>query len=192
MSGNELARRDLLSTAITAAAVVGVAGVGASLWTRKDMSARLFNRTRLDHFSLEGVPDLIGANGAPTPGLSSADLRGRVSILNLWASWCPTCREEHAFVRQLAERGGAPVFGAAVKDEPARIRDFLKQSGNPYAAVGLDRRAHLQHALGAHGVPATFVIGPNASVLAAILGPLDSETIAQRILPALTPPASAS
>lgn len=163
------------------------AGAGATaLWTRKDMYARLFNPFTLEDFVLGGVEGLTRPNGAPVPGFSSDDLKGRRSILNLWASWCPSCRSEHALLIELAARDLAPIYGVNVKDKPEHARAFLREHGNPYRAIGADTHALLQHALGAPGLPATFVIAPGPAIEVAILGELDRETVEERIVPALT------
>ncbi len=178
-------RRFILGAA--GGAVVGAgAVVVAQFWARKDMSARLFNPFRLADFALAAVPGLTRADGSATPGFSSADLAGRRSILNFWASWCPSCREEHELLVDLAARDLAPIYGADVKDEPEHARDFLARHGDPFRAVGADSHAYLQRALGARGVPATFVIAPGPTIEVSILGPLDREAIEEQIIPALT------
>lgn len=165
-------------------------GAGAALatavWTRKDLTARLFNPLSLDRFALDAAPGLAAADGRPLPGFSAADLEGRRTILNFWASWCPSCREEHQLLVEFSARSPAPIFGAAVRDDPDHARDFLARNGNPYAAVGMDSRGHLQRALGARGVPTTFVIGPGPRIELALQGPLDAQILATRLLPALT------
>jgi len=178
-------RRALTLGLVGATAFCGGAAVTA-LWTQKDMAARLFNPFTLANFALPAVAGLNRRDGAPAPGFSSADLAGRLSIVNLFASWCASCREEHELLIDLAARDLAPIYGVDVKDEPEHAREYLGKRGNPYRAVGDDSHAFLQRALGARGVPATFVIAPGPSVEFAILGPLDRETIEERIVPALT------
>lgn len=179
-------RRSLLLGAI------GVAGLGAGaavlehLWKSKDVSARLFNPFAIDKFELAAVPGLVDAQGNPVPGFSSADLAGRRSLLNVWATWCPSCRAEHPLLMALKERNLAPIYGADVKDRPDRTRHFLARYGNPFTAVGADEGAYLQRALGARGVPATFVVGPGPVIELAIYEPLDERIVEEKIVPALT------
>jgi cytochrome c biogenesis protein CcmG/thiol:disulfide interchange protein DsbE len=165
------------------------AGLVAAVAVHKDLTGRLFNPLSLDSFELDAAPGLVDAFGRPLPGLSSHALSGRRSILNFWASWCPSCREEHQLLVQLAARTPVPILGAAVRDDPDHVRDYLAQHGNPYAAIGLDSRALLQRALGARGVPTTFVIGPGPTIELALHGPLDPQILATRLLPALSKPA---
>lgn len=171
---------------------VGVAGLGAGaavveyVWKRKDMSARLFNPFSIAHFDLPPVPGLLDASGAPVPGFSSADLAGKRSVLNIFASWCPTCREEHKHLVALAKRNLAPIYGADVKDPPARAAYFLAKHGNPYVAVGADEHSYLQRALGARGVPATFVVGPGPVIEWSTYEPLTADEIENEIAPRLS------
>jgi cytochrome c biogenesis protein CcmG, thiol:disulfide interchange protein DsbE len=178
-------RRGALRAALGFAAAGAGGGLAAWLWTRKDMTARLFNPFTLAHFELAAVPGLMHPDGSPTPGFSSADLAGRRSILNLWASWCPSCAEEHELLVDLAARDLVPIYGADVKDAPEHARDFLARRGNPYRAVGADSSAFLQRALGACGVPATFVVAPGPVLEVSIFGPLSRDLIEDRIIPAL-------
>ncbi len=181
-----VSRRGAVLGALALSALGAGAGLAALFWTRKDMTARLFNPFTLDHFELAAVPGLVRPNGAPVPGFASTDLAGRRSILHIWASWCPTCVEEHALLVDLAARDLAPIFGADVKDAPEHARAFLAQRGNPYRAVGADSNAFLQHALGVRGVPASFVVAPGPKIEVAIFGALDRDIIEDKIVPVLT------
>ena len=180
-----LTRRGALLAAVGLAAAAVGGGLGALFWTRKDMTARLFNPFTRAHFELAAVPGLTRPDGEAVPGFSSADLSGRRSVLNIWASWCPSCAEEHELLIDLAARGLAPIYGADVKDAPEHARDFLARRGNPYRAVGADSGAFLQRALGVRGVPATFVVAPGPVLEVSIFGPLDRDLIEDRIIPAL-------
>jgi len=185
-SRNEEPTRRAATLGAAAAAALALGAGAATLWTRKDISARLFNPMRLDHFALGGVEGLAFPDGAMVPALATADLAGRTSILNLFASWCPSCRDEHALLIELAARDVAPIYGVDVKDRAADARAFLRKRGNPYRAVGADPKGYLQRALGARGIPATFVVAPGPVIEIAILGELDRETIEEKIIPALT------
>lgn len=153
-------RRSLILGAIGAMGLGAGGAVVEHVWKKKDMTARLFNPFSLAHFDLPPVPGLTDAQGKPVPGLSSADLAGKRCVLNVWASWCPTCREEHRHLVALARRKLAPIYGVDVRDPPARVKYFLAKNGNPFDAIGADSETYLQRALGARGVPATFVVGP--------------------------------
>lgn len=153
-------RRSLILGAVGAMGLGAGGAVAEYVWKKKNVSARLFNPFSLAHFDLPPVPGLLDKEGRPVPGLSSADLAGKRCVLNVWASWCPTCREEHRHLVALARRKLAPIYGVDVKDPPARVKFFLAKNGNPFEAIGADNETYLQRALGARGVPATFVVGP--------------------------------
>lgn len=171
---------------------IGLAGLGAGaavvehFWRKKDLSARLFNPFTLANFELAPVEGLLDAEGGPVPGFGSKDLVGKRSVLNIWASWCPNCRAEHPLMMALAARKLAPIYGADVKDPPERARYFLAKHGNPFTAVGADTQTYLQRAMGARGVPATFVIGHNLEVEWSTYEQLDEEVLEKQLIPALT------
>ena len=118
--------------------------------------------------------------------LKDADLRGEgFKLVNFWASWCGPCRVEHPNLMELS-RQGIPVYGVNYKDSPANALAFLRELGNPYAAVGADETGRAT-ALnwGVYGIPETFLIGPGGTVLARAAGPLTQRVLATRIRPAM-------
>ncbi len=179
-------RRSLILGALGAVSVGAGAAVGEFIWKKKDMTARLFNPFSLAHFELPPVEGLLDASGKPVPGLSSVDLADKRSVLNVWASWCPTCREEHRHLVALAQRNLAPIYGADVRDPPARARYFLAKYGNPFVAIGADKETYLQRALAARGVPATFIVGPGHVVEWSTYEGITEEVVEKEIVPRLT------
>ena len=88
------------------------------------------------------------------PAFSSSTLaKGKVSIVNVWASWCISCRAEHRFLDRLAKRSGIDIYGLNYKDTASAGRKFLARFGNPYEAVGMDRRGRVGIDFGVYGVP---------------------------------------
>ena len=116
--------------------------------------------------------------GQPVPGISPADLAsGKVTVLNVFASWCVPCRAEHPFLVEMAasdavRAGKIQVFGLNYKDEPENARRFLGALGNPYAAVGIDRTGRASIEWGVYGVPETFLIGKDGTILKKHIGQL--------------------
>jgi cytochrome c biogenesis protein CcmG, thiol:disulfide interchange protein DsbE len=119
----------------------------------------------------------------PASQLTNADLKGKVWLLNVWASWCVSCRVEHPLLMQLAASNLVPVYGLDYKDKPDAGRAWLAQNGNPYtlSAVDLDGRVGIDY--GVYGVPETFLIDKQGVVRYKQIGPLTVESLQQKILP---------
>lgn len=135
-------------------------------------------------FALQPLPGLT-RDGKPVPGFSSADLKGEVTVVNLFASWCAPCRQEHPILVDLAREGRVRVFGMNIKDEPENARRFLGQLGNPYAAVGMDPNGRTSIDWGGYGVPETFIVGRDGTIAFKFIGPLSEEAMATRFRPEL-------
>ena len=129
-------------------------------------------------FTLEPLPGLSHA-GEPVPGLSDADLKGRVTVVNVWASWCVPCRQEHPALVELAKNPAVRVVGINYKDNPENARRFLGSLGNPFAAIGIDPNGRAAIDWGVYGVPETFVIGPDGTIRHKQIGPLTAEEFGQ-------------
>lgn len=107
------------------------------------------------------------------PGLSDADLKsGQVTVVNIWASWCVPCRQEHPVLMELAKRGDIRLVGINNKDEPDNARRFLGALGQPFAAVGADRDGRVTIDWGGYGVPETFIIDGKGMIRHKHVGPL--------------------
>jgi cytochrome c biogenesis protein CcmG/thiol:disulfide interchange protein DsbE len=119
----------------------------------------------------------------PSRTLSTSDLKGRVWLLNVWASWCVSCRIEHPLLMQLAAAKLVPVYGLDYKDQPDAGRAWLAQNGNPYTASIVDRDGRVGIDYGVYGVPETFLIDKAGVVRYKQIGPLTAEALQQKILP---------
>jgi cytochrome c biogenesis protein CcmG/thiol:disulfide interchange protein DsbE len=130
---------------------------------------------------LEGLKD--------TPGLSTGDLRrGRVTLVNIFASWCAPCRQEHPVVMSLAndeqlKAKGVELYGLSYKDETANALDFLQGEGNPYRRVGVDPAGRTAIDFGVYGVPETFVIKGDGTIAYKFIGPLTPSAVATTLVP---------
>lgn len=115
----------------------------------------------------------LSAAGQPVPGLSDAALKaGPVTVVNVWASWCAPCRQEHPVLMDLAKDPSIRVVGINYKDNSENARRFLGQLGNPFAAVGVDPGGRTAIDWGVYGVPETFVVGPDGAIRHKHIGPL--------------------
>ena len=129
-------------------------------------------------FRLPPLDGLRTPAGAAVPGLASTELRGdRVTVLNVWASWCAPCRVEHPHLVELATDPSIRLVGIDYKDKPESGRRFLGTFGNPFAAVGVDEAGRAGIELGVYGVPETFVIDRAGTIRHRHVGPLTPETL---------------
>lgn len=115
--------------------------------------------------------DLPAVQGR-TLGLSDKDLYGEVSLLNVFASWCAACREEHPFLMALNREGYIPIHGLNYKDEPKDAAAWLDQFGDPYTRTGADVAGNVGIDWGVYGVPETFVIDKNGRIAYKHVGPI--------------------
>jgi cytochrome c biogenesis protein CcmG/thiol:disulfide interchange protein DsbE len=115
--------------------------------------------------------------------LSPATLRGQVWVLNVWASWCQSCRDEHALLVELARRNVAPIYGLDYKDEPEAALEWISRAGNPYVASIVDRTGQTGINYGVYGVPETFVIDKHGVIRYRHAGPLSAASLDSKILP---------
>ncbi len=128
---------------------------------------------------------LAPVEGLAKPGLSAADLKaGKVTVVNVFASWCGPCREEAPALLQLSQQG-LPLVGIAYKDKPENTRRFLTDDGDPFKAVGADTNGLTGIDFGVYGVPETYVVDGRGIVTAKIVGPLTDEAIQKELLPAV-------
>jgi cytochrome c biogenesis protein CcmG/thiol:disulfide interchange protein DsbE len=121
--------------------------------------------------------------GSGVPGLSRADLDGQVTLVNIFASWCVPCRQEHPVLEAIARDERIRVVGINYKDRPENARVFLNEMGNPYAAVGVDAVGRTFIDWGAYGVPETYLVGPDGIIAKKYIGPLTEEAVAKDLMP---------
>ncbi|GJE29615.1 DsbE family thiol:disulfide interchange protein [Methylobacterium organophilum] len=117
----------------------------------------------------------LSAEGQPVPGLSSADLKGQVTVLNFWASWCAPCQVEHPMLMRLSREPGIRLVGIDYKDGAEAGRRFLARNGVPFAAVGADASGRVGIDFGVYGVPETFIIGPDGTIRDKLVGIVTAE-----------------
>jgi cytochrome c biogenesis protein CcmG/thiol:disulfide interchange protein DsbE len=126
---------------------------------------------------------------AATPGFSTEDLRqGHVTLVNVFASWCAPCHQEHRVLMRLAgdqslRSRGVRIVGLAYKDESENIRRFLAADGNPFAMIGIDGSGRTGIDFGVYGVPETFIIKGDGTIAYKFIGPMTEEALRDTILP---------
>lgn len=116
-------------------------------------------------------------------GLASENLKGEVSLVNVFASWCVACREEHPVFMQLKAGGTVPIHGLNYKDKPDDAAAWLDTMGDPYARTGADLDGRVGIDWGVYGVPETFVVDANGRIAFKQIGPITPEILNNTILP---------
>jgi cytochrome c biogenesis protein CcmG/thiol:disulfide interchange protein DsbE len=125
------------------------------------------------------LPPLEGlaSNGAPVPGLDPAVFKGKVSVVNVWASWCVPCHDEAPLLTALRKDNRLQVIGINYKDTPDNARRFLGRYGNPYGMVGVDGNGRAAIEWGVYGVPETFIVGREGIIVYKMVGPVTPDNI---------------
>ena len=119
----------------------------------------------------------------PGEWLQNDDLKGKVWLLNVWASWCVSCRVEHPLLLQLARTNLVPVYGLDYKDKPDQALAWLAQNGDPYTSSIADPDGRVGIDYGVYGVPETFLIDKAGVIRYKQIGPLTPEALNEKILP---------
>jgi cytochrome c biogenesis protein CcmG/thiol:disulfide interchange protein DsbE len=120
------------------------------------------------------LPPLDGLTegGKAIPGLTAETLRGKVSVVNVWASWCVPCHDEAPLLHALSSDKRFQIVGINYKDETENARRFLGRYGNPFTAVGVDANGRAAIEWGVYGVPETFVVGRDGTISYKLIGPI--------------------
>jgi len=163
-----------LAVLVVFGALVAVLGVGLTLDPR-EVPSPLINKPAPE-FKL---PELKH----PDKTISNQDMLGKVWLLNVWASWCVSCREEHSTVLALARSGVVPVIGLNYKDERADGLGYLARLGDPYQAIGYDHDGRVGINFGVYGVPETYVIDKSGVIRYKCIGPVTPDILRKKILP---------
>lgn len=156
------------------AALVAFLAVGLTLDPRH-IPSPLVGKAAPD-FSLPQLRD-------PQQVFSPRDRAGQVWLLNVWASWCGGCRDEHPLLLQVAESGDVPIYGIGYKDRREEALAWLDRWGDPYRITGMDESGRVGIEYGVYGVPETYVIDQSGVIRYKQIGPLDEETLHGTLLP---------
>ncbi|MGI9301978.1 MAG: DsbE family thiol:disulfide interchange protein [Gammaproteobacteria bacterium] len=156
--------------------LVGFLGVGLKLDPRQVPSP--FVGKPMPAFEMARLDDL-------NVSLSHEDLKGEVALLNVWASWCASCRVEHEFLMTLANDEKVPIYGLNYKDTMEDATRWLEQFGDPYKAIGFDEDGRVGIDWGVYGAPETFVIDRDGIIRYKHIGPLSQDDVDKKLLPLL-------
>ena len=133
----------------------------------------------LRHIPEFALPDVLH----PGRMLTQHTLDGQVVLLNIWASWCDACAQEHAMLMHIQRVSHLPIYGIAYHDTPTAVKQQLVQTGNPYRMLGIDQNGEVAIDFGIYGTPESFLIGPHGQILYHHIGVLTQTVWEQQISP---------
>ena len=122
----------------------------------------------------------------PARSVSNGELKGQVYVLNVWGTWCVACREEHEALLAIAREHVVPIVGLDYMDQRDKAQQWLKQLGNPYAAVAFDTDGRTAIDWGVYGAPETFLVDGQGKVLYKFISPMTAEVWDREFLPRIT------
>tara|TARA_R110002167_G_scaffold366367_3_gene595490 strand:+ start:12517 stop:13020 length:504 start_codon:yes stop_codon:yes gene_type:complete len=154
--------------------------LGLFLWKGLSIDPKALPSALLD----KPVP-IFGLPWLERPGqtLTQEVFKGKVSLLNVWATWCPSCRQEHPFLMELAHNRNIPIYGLDYKDSVAAANKWFSDLGNPYLANIFDEKGTLGFNLGVYGAPETYIIDKNGIIRYRHVGPLNDAIWKETLLP---------
>ncbi|MCV3767466.1 DsbE family thiol:disulfide interchange protein [Rhizobium sp. TRM95796] len=124
-------------------------------------------------------------NGQPVPALTSEAIAGKLTLVNVWASWCVPCRQEHPIILGLSTDDRLTVVGINYKDKNDAALAFLGELGNPFSAIGVDPKGAAAIDWGVYGIPESFLVGPDGTIVYKHVGPFDEASVRAELLPAI-------
>lgn len=130
---------------------------------------------------------LAGAmrDGVPVPALTTESGKGKLTLVNFWASWCVPCRQEHPIILSLSQDPRLTVVGVNYKDGSENALRFLGELGNPFSAIGLDPVGKMAIDWGVYGIPESYLVGPDGTILYKKVGPFDDKSLRDGLFPAI-------
>ncbi|MGH8620556.1 MAG: DsbE family thiol:disulfide interchange protein [Burkholderiales bacterium] len=177
MSGESAAkglRLGYLAPLLAFIALAVILGIGLALDPRK-VPSPLIGKPVPEFF----LPPVKGR----TLGLAGSDLKGEVSLVNVFASWCVACREEHPVFMDLRQRGVVPIHGINYKDRPDDAARWLDELGDPYTRTGADLDGRVAIDWGVYGVPETFLVDREGRIVFKQIGPVTPRLMKEKLLP---------
>ncbi|MDC9834628.1 DsbE family thiol:disulfide interchange protein [Rhizobium binxianense] len=128
------------------------------------------------------LPPLDGAN---LPALTDAAIKGKLTLVNVFASWCIPCRDEHPVLKELAKDGRLNIVAINYKDQSDNALRFLGELGNPYQAIGIDPNGKAAIDWGVYGIPESYLVAPDGTILYKRVGPFDDVSLKEGLFPAM-------
>ena len=129
--------------------------------------------------------NLSPLEGSNLPPLTDAAIKGKLTLVNVFASWCIPCREEHPVLKELAKDSRLNIVAINYKDKSENALRFLGELGNPYAAIGIDPNGKAAIDWGVYGIPESYLVGPDGTILYKRVGPFDDISLKEGLFPAM-------
>lgn len=167
-------------------AIFAVIAVAAAFYLQSGRDPRLLPSALIDKPVPEfAAPGLEFEGRTIRQGVESASFKGRITILNFFASWCTPCLVEHPQITALSKTPGVTLVGINYKDKPADAVRWLARHGNPYARIGVDSAGEIAPEFGLYGVPETFLIDRTGRIRLKQVGPITVGLLKEKIRPAI-------
>lgn len=131
------------------------------------------------------VLQLAALDGSERPALTTTAITGKLTLVNVFASWCVPCRQEHPMLLELSKDPRVNVVGINYKDRNDNALRFLGELGNPYAAIGVDPNGKAAIDWGVYGIPESYLVSPDGTILYKKVGPFDPESFETQLMPAI-------
>jgi len=129
--------------------------------------------------------ELGPVEGHTQSGFSTADMLGQLTLVNVFASWCVPCRDEHEFLIELSKRDDIQIYGINYNDQPQNALSFLAELGNPYDAIGADRNRRVSLDWGVYGVPESYLVNQDGMIVYKHTGPINAQSFELNVIPAI-------
>lgn len=166
-----------------ALALLGAAGL--SLVRSTPRAPRDPNAGTFDDVVVPPFPDLLSRGGWPMKAINFKELRGRVTLVHAFASWCPNCHDEYPYMKQLGSDSRFNLVGVMVMDNKPSAQKFIAEFGNPHSALGFDETGSVRYGLGVSGVPNTFVLDRKGKLIHTVRGGLSPDYFNRVVWPAV-------
>ncbi|TCL72810.1 DsbE family thiol:disulfide interchange protein [Rhizobium sp. BK251] len=128
---------------------------------------------------------LAPLEGSNLPPLTDAAIKGKLTLVNVFASWCLPCREEHPLLKELAKDGRLNIVAINYKDKSENALRFLGELGNPYTAIGVDPNGKAAIDWGVYGIPESYLVAPDGTIVYKKVGPFDPQSVQDGLMPAI-------
>ncbi|SMC88947.1 DsbE family thiol:disulfide interchange protein [Rhizobium sp. RU36D] len=128
---------------------------------------------------------LAPLGGSQTPALTTDAISGKLTLVNVFASWCIPCRDEHPILKELAKDQRLTIVGINYKDREENALRFLGELGNPYSAIGIDPDGKAAIDWGVYGIPESYLVAADGTILYKKVGPFDEQSLEQGLFPAI-------